>query len=158
MKKIVLILYLFATIPCIATEMCARNDTVVIPLDSEVSATGGGNNASESIWWAIFPYGRIYGYSTLLSAAEGGQSNGSYGSITNTDGKMLPLSDELAGRSGLDANGNERKYCWCRIIHPVKSAWVFAAANCANNCAACCYNYTRSYSKVRNAMFMSVGK
>ena len=127
MKKIVLILCLFVTLPTIATEMCARNDTIVIPLDSNVGGTSNGNNAAEATWWAIFSYGRIYGLSTCLSAAEGGKPSGSMGVYTNDKGQMLPQDEALAGRTGKDADGNDRGYCWCKMTHPAYSRWVFSS-------------------------------
>ena len=162
MKKIVLILSIFVTIPTFATEMCARNDTVVIPLDSNVNGTSNGNNAAEATWWAIFNYGRIYGLATCLSAAEGGKPSGSMGVYTNADGKMLPQDEALAGRTGKDADGNDRGYCWCKMTHPASSRWVFRNSDSASSCASACANdcaiYARSRAALRSGLFGSVGK
>ena len=162
MKKIVLILCLFMTIPVMATEMCARNDTIVIPLDSNVGGTSNGNNAAEATWWAIFSYGRIYGLSTCLSAAEGGKPSGSMGVYTNDKGQMLPQDEALAGRTGQDADGNDRGYCWCKMTHPAYSRWVFAysapASGCVSNCASHCGNYAQRNAALRSGLFGSVGK
>ena len=162
MKKIVLILCLFMTIPVMATEMCARNDTIVIPLDSNVGGTSNGNNAAEATWWAIFSYGRIYGLSTCLSAAEGGKPSGSMGVYTNDKGQMLPQDEALAGRTGQDADGNDRGYCWCKMTHPAYSRWVFrrshSASACASLCALYCGNDAQSSAALRSGLFGSVGK
>ena len=162
MKKIVLILCLFMTIPVMATEMCARNDTIVIPLDSNVGGTSNGNNAAEATWWAIFSYGRIYGLSTCLSAAEGGKPSGSMGVYTNDKGQMLPQDEALAGRTGQDADGNDRGYCWCKMTHPAYSRWVFvssySASRCASNCARDCGSSARNGAALRSGLFGSVGK
>lgn len=162
MKKIVLILCLFMTIPVMATEMCARNDTIVIPLDSNVGGSSSGYSAAEATWWAIFSYGRIYGLSTCLSAAEGGKPSGSMGVYTNDKGQMLPQDEALAGRSGKDADGNDRGYCWCKMTHPASSRWVFynsySASSCASGCAANCGSYARNNAALRSGLFGSVGK
>ena len=161
MKKIILILCL-VSFPAVATEMCARNDTIVIPLDSTVGGTSSSYNATESMWWAIFDYGRIYGVSTCLSAAEGGKPSGSMGVYTNDKGQMLSQEDALAGRSGQDADGNDRIYCWCKMTHPAYSRWVFissySASNCASYCATHCGRYAQRNAALRSGLFGSVGK
>ena len=142
--------------------MCARNDTIVIPLDSNINGTGSGHNVAEATWWVVFPYGRIYGLSTCLSAAEGGKpSSGNKGSYTNDKGQMLPNDDALAGRTGQDADGNERGYCWCKMTHPMSSRWVFyeshPASTCASYCARNC-GYAQESAALREGLFGSVGK
>ncbi len=160
--RIILILCSLITLPVMATEMCARNDTVVIPLDSNVNGTSNGYNAAEATWWAIFNYGRIYGLATCLSAAEGGKPSGSMGVYTNADGKMLPQDEALAGRTGKDADGNDRGYCWCKMTHPAYSRWVFNGSNsasvCASNCAYNCAYNAHSHAALRSGLFGSVGK
>ena len=160
--RIILILCSLITLPAIATEMCARNDTIVIPLDSNVNGTGNGYNVAESTWWAIFSYGRIYGLATCLSAAEGGKPSGSMGSYTNSDGKMLPQDEALAGRTGQDPDGNDRGYCWCKMTHPASSRWVFnnsdSASGCASHCAHYCASRAHSDAALRSGLFGSVGK
>ena len=162
MRKILCVLCVLICVPAIATEMCARNDTIVIPLDSNVNGTSNGYNVAESTWWAVFSYGRIYGLATCLSAAEGGKPSGSMGSYTNSDGKMLPQDEALAGRTGQDPDGNDRGYCWCKMTHPASSRWVFnysySASACASFCARDCAGSARSYAALRSGLFGSVGK
>ncbi len=162
LNKLLIIICIFIATPSIATEMCARNDTVVIPLDSNVNGTSNGNNAAEATWWAIFNYGSIYGLSTCLSAAEGGNPSGSIGVYTNDKGQMLPQDEALAGRSGKDADGNDRGYCWCKMTHPASSRWVFdflfSASNCASSCGHYCGSHTGNNAAFRSGLFGSVGK
>ena len=163
MKKVIYLLVgVLLSLPAIATEMCARNDTIVIPLDSNINATGNSSNVAEATWWAIFPYGRIYGLSTCLSAAEGGKPSGDQGVYTNDKGQMLPNDDALAGRAGQDADGNDRVYCWCKMTHPMSSRWVFdyslPASGCAANCVNSCGLIARNYPALRRGLFESVGK
>ena len=162
MKKVIYLLVgVLLSLPAIATEMCARNDTTVIPLDSNINGTGNGNNAAEATWWAIFKYGRIYGVSTCLSAAEGGKPSGGQGSYTNDKGQMLPHDDALAGRTGQDADGNDRGYCWCKMTHPMSSRWVFtnsySVSFCASNCANDC-SHSHLSAILRRGLFETVGK
>ena len=160
--RIILILSSLITIPSVATEMCARNDTIVIPLDSNVGGSSYDSNFAEATWWAIFNYGRIYGVSTCLSAAEGGKPSSGMGVITNDKGEMLPDDEALAGRTGKDADGNDRGYCWCKMTHPASSRWVFfysySASNCASNCANDCGRHAPAFGVLRSGLFGSVGK
>ena len=125
MQKILLILISMFIGTAHATEMCAKNNTIVIPLDATVAAESGktGYDAIEWMWWAQFPYGKIYGYGTHLSLQEVREIENnpdltSFPSVLNTD------SDELIGRSGTDANGNTRDKFYYKLAHPMSSNWV----------------------------------
>ncbi len=160
-KSIILLIGIFISFPTIATEMCARNNMIVIPLDSNVGGSGNSYNQKEMVWSATFPYGMISGEATCLSAAEGGKPSGTMGVYTNVDGQMLDQSVP-AGLMHYDANNNERGYCWCRMTHPAASRWVFArsfsASHCASNCANICGSYARADAALRSGLFGSVGK
>ena len=162
MKKIALIFLICVMQPAFATEMCARNNMIVVPLDSNVGGSGNSYNQAEMVWSATFPYGVISGEATCLSAAEGGKPSGSMGSYTNSDGKMLPQDEALAGRTGQDPDGNDRGYCWCKMTHPASSRWVFrysdSASYCASTCANYCGLYAQNYAALRSGLFGSVGK
>ena len=154
MKKIIIVLGCFITFGVGATEMCARNDTIVVPLDATVPGTGNGYNTVEWMWWATFEYGKIYGTATCLSKAEVAE--------------LLPSDDdELLGRSGKDATAEKegtadnRGECYCKLTHPMSSRWVFfysySASYCAFNCALNCANSAPSAVGLRSGLFGSVG-
>ena len=154
MKKIIIVLGCFMTFGAGATEMCARNDTIVVPLDATVGGTGYGYNAVEWMWWATFEYGKIYGTATCLSPAE----------VT----ELLPSDDdELLGRSGKDATAesegtaDNRTQCYCKLTHPMSSRWVFGGSNsasdCASYCAINCAIRARTNVGLRSGLFGSVG-
>ena len=161
MKKLFFILSLI--VPAIATAqtMCVRDKSLVISLDKSVGGTGSGYNASEMIWWSDFSYGRIYGEATCLSAAEGlGRTTGQGAYYGVEEYATTPITAEV-GLNGKDANGDERKYCWCRATHPVSSHWVFLGAyasasvcisECTRNCGHVQYNVA-----LRGGVFGSVG-
>ena len=138
--------FVFISGLCRATEMCARNDTVVIPLDASVGVKTTGNNANEFIWWVTFEgeY-KIYGVRTMLSAAEG-----------------KPDTNTSAGLIGEDANGNSRTVCWCRMTHPMKSGWFRGYANSTSQC--CTHILAPGYAgpavslATIKSMFDSIGK
>ena len=154
MKKIIIVLGCFMTFGAGATEMCARNDTIVVPLDATVTGNGNGYNTVEWMWWATFEYGKIYGTATCLSPAE----------VT----ELLPSDDdELLGRSGKDAAAQEsggadnRTQCYCKLTHPMSSRWVFyyshSASNCASYCASNCAYGAHNDVGLRSGLFGSVG-
>ena len=154
MRKIFIILCCFGILSAHATEMCARNDTIVVPLDATVPGTGNGYNTVEWMWWATFEYGKIYGTATCLSKAEVAE--------------LLPSDDdELLGRSGKDATAEKegtadnRGDCYCKLTHPMSSRWVFrnsaSASNCASHCALSCADDARAYVGLRSGLFGSVG-
>ena len=52
--------------------------------------------------------------------------------------------------------------CWCKMVEPAVSSWVFvyaatSAGYCAFNCSYFCANYARYYSAFRSALFSSLG-
>ena len=161
MKKIALIFLICVMQPAFATEMCARNNMIVVPLDSNVGGSTSSYNQAEMVWSATFPYGVISGEATCLSAAEGGKPSGSMGSYTNVDGDMLEQSVP-AGLRHYDADNNDRGYCWCRMTHPASSRWVIgishSASYCASSCAYYCASIAHSNAAVRSGLFGSVGK
>ena len=161
MKRLIWLFFILAPMWTNAQTMCVRDKSLVISLDSGIQGTAYGHNPSEWIWWVDFPYGRIYGDATCLSLEEGlGQT--SVGAYYGTDDyAKTPITAE-AGLSGTDANGNERKYCWCRATHPVSSRWVFSstrpsASECVSWCAYLCGSNVRTSSAMRGGVFGSVG-
>ena len=163
MKNLFVILFAILPIVAAAQTMCVRDNSLVISLDVSIIGTGSGANASESIWWSDFSYGRIYGESTCLSLDEGlGQT--STGAYYGADEFANTLITAEPGLSGLDANGNERTYCWCRLTHPATSAWTLKenlSQRCSTNCAAACGRdaYTNHYTgnSFRAGLFKTIG-
>ena len=162
MKRMLIIFMMLFCLPCIATEMCARNDTVVIPLESANNGVSHGYNNNEFTWWVDFDFGRIYGYATCLSIDEGLGRNGPMGAYYGTGEYANTFIDAKPGLTGTDANGNERKYCWCKMIHPASSRWVFeqsfaSESSCVSTCTYRCALYVPSTAALRSGLFGSVG-
>ena len=162
MKRILMgvILCVLPMVAC-ATDMCARDDIMVMVFDPQVTGTGHGSNAAEWSWWAAFPYGRIAGEATCLSKTEGlGQTTQGKYYGTGTYASTFITAD--SGLSGTDDAGEERKYCWCKMTYPAVSRWVFSyatgsASACASNCAAGCGADVRRYAAMRVGVFGSIG-
>ena len=148
MQKILLILISMFIGTAHATEMCAKNNTVVIPLDATITSSDVGNNKIEWMWWVRYDYGKVYGSATCLSSEE--------------VASLLPSADdELIGLSGTDPNGNARTQCYCRLTHPMSSNWEFNLGRDQNLCESACASYCTQpdvyNSTVRYKMFNSIG-
>ena len=128
MKKILMIVALCVPFCAFATDMCARDDIMIMVFDPMVNGTDSGNNAAEWTWWASFAYGRVAGDATCLSAAEGLGRTSGQGAYYGTGDYANTFITADAGLNGVDADGAERKYCWCKMTHPASSRWVFGYA------------------------------
>ncbi|HIS70473.1 MAG TPA: hypothetical protein IAD02_00590 [Candidatus Enterousia intestinigallinarum] len=56
------------------------------------------------------------------------------------------------------SGGTDDKECWCKMVSPAVSSWVFAnfsrsASLCANACASICASYARIHSAFRAGLF-----
>ena len=142
MQKILLVLLLILTTTSAnATQMCARRDTTVIPLDASISYNNK-RQAFDVEWWGyqIYDFGNVYIIGTCLSLPEIEQ----YIKITAGIPMILPTDiDELQGRSGdyiaSDGTVYPRQYCYGKVVHPMSSQWAYRAdyqtsAGC-NQCA-----------------------
>lgn len=148
-KYIIAVLILF--IPCVtyALTMCARDNSLVISLDSGVV---GANkivaNNPEYLWSVGFSYGTLVGEATCLSGNEAERD----------------LKDIPKGLHGKDNTSTDRLYCYCRMTHPALSGWGWSnsfvsSQDCMNNCAAyCARNVNAGATYLRKALFNSIGR
>ena len=56
------------------------------------------------------------------------------------------------------STSDDNKYCWCKMVSPAVSPWVFRYSDtsvgyCAVNCAGLCGQYARSSSAFRSGLF-----
>ena len=171
MKKLSLILALIMVASnANATQMCARRDTTVIPLDGipggkNVNGKTYWNDRWEWVWYAQFEYGRVYGAATCLSVQDVRDIQGDQ-SLTNYVSTLVTDEDEIQGRdeyyNGDDTNTEyERKFCYCKLTHPMSSRWVFRysynATNCSLDCANSCASNAFGNVGWRSALFRAVG-
>ena len=170
MKKIIICLFCLIAFNAHATEMCARRDVTVIPLDATV-LDGAGNQQCDNIewiWWGNPSYGKIYGTATCLSLHEVREIVGDSNLASVPGDMVLPTDDyELMGRYGY-YNGdtsipeNERKYCFCKLTHPMSSRWTYNNVRgdfqtCIDFCSDFCGRALNNMNYQRR-MFNSIGK
>ena len=169
MKKIIICLFCLIAFNAHATEMCARRDVTVVPIDASVLDGWGmwQSNKLEWIWWGNPSYGKIYGTATCLSLYEVREITGNPSLGTLNGNIVLPTDDyELMGRYGYwnsDTSNPEyeRKYCFCKLTHPMSSRWVSQGNNSVQGCIDFCAEYCgRELGNLNflRTMFNSIGK
>lgn len=169
-KIICFICLVFISLGAYATEMCAHRDTTVVPIDATVnSIAGGGFDKVEWVWFNNYSYGKIYGTATCLSLQEIRDIVGDQNIKYIYFPYILPTDDyELMGRSeyynGDTSNSEyERKYCFCKLTHPMSSQWAFnsgisSASTCKDFCADYCVRNSHAGVDFRTILFRSIGK
>ena len=138
MKKIFIILLCMITLNANATEMCARNDTVVIPLDATINHERFYADVIEWLWWDVYEYGTIYGNGACVSKKEMMMYSDWNGIGTNFPGRLNTSSDELVGSQGYYMNADtdpdipdsekpdyERRFVYVKLTHPMSSNWTY---------------------------------
>lgn len=60
------------------------------------------------------------------------------------------------------SGGTDDKYCWCKMVSPAVSSWVFgsgigSASGCASLCARNCAGYAAHNASFRAALFSGLG-
>lgn len=142
MKIILCFAVLFVPLVAVADTMCVRDNTLVISFGGGEKKLSQGYSIDSAIFWQDYDVGRMYGEATCLSAEESLGRVSGYGAFYGVGEYENTLVSAEKGLRGVDKNGNERKYCWCRYTHPVASAWVFNAENnSATDCASSCFSY-----------------
>ena len=135
MKKHLII----AGIICAASIPPAYAVTKCVKLTPSTTCTSSSGAFGQSNWSATCGGIEIQGV-----AFCGSQNGGSIGAT----------SESVTTSSTSDDN----KYCWCKMVSPAVSSWVFnvsaeSAGACAYLCAYNCAGRARSVSDFRSALF-----
>ena len=140
-------------VPTYATTMCVANDTVAVVLNPNLPIKGSGSNVTTGTWWVWSDAWTLYGISACLNSGKGlGQEEAFV--------HLYDINDEGKDKFVV---GSEKygSYCWCRLIHPLSSNWVFhynygRQSMCAQHCAGSCAERSRDTLKLREALFNSI--
>ena len=135
MKKHLII----AGIICAASIPPAYAVTKCVKLTSSTTCTSFSGAGNQSNWSATC------GGIEIQGVALCGYRNG---------GSIGTKSENVTTSSTSDDNKN----CWCKMVSPAVSSWVFsysgsAAGYCATNCASNCAFYAQINSAFRSALF-----
>ncbi len=123
-----------------AANTCYSGGAVPMSVDISIGGTNFTYNAADMTWTANFDYGDVSGIAVC------NDTSGSWGVAS-------PQYDFESGTTGAK--------CWCKMLSPARSAWVYngsynSASQCATSCAYC-VNYVSSNADFRGGMFGSVG-
>ena len=171
MKKVLSILLCVCSLNANATEMCARDDTVVISLDATL-APGSELfiNSTEAMFARSFDYGTLVFATGCFSWNDLRQIQGDE-TITTLPGILSTSDEDLIGNSGW-YNGdesnpdNERKYCYYQLIHPMLSKWhvnrydanLKTAIGCSSGCTGTSNIRVLGRQDWREMLFDSIGR
>lgn len=157
-KYIIAVLILF--IPCVtyALTMCARDNSLVVALNSGIAGDSTAADVNDWTWRTDFSYGALVGEATCLNPTNGHPQNDTITGLTvRNDGTNVP-NDFPKGMQG-----TQNFFCWCRITHPINTIWVYSnrfanGAACTNDCTTYCANTVQGNLSMRKAMFNSIGR
>ena len=135
MKKHLII----AGIICAASIPPAYAVTKCVKLTSSTTCTSHSGAVGQSNWSATCGGIEIQGV-----AFCGSQKGGSIGATTET--------------VTTSSTSNNNKYCWCKMVSPAVSSWVFGGSapstdNCVGGCASSCGYDAQINSTFRSALF-----
>ena len=135
MKKHLII----AGIICAASIPPAYAVTKCVKLTPSTTCTSYSGAAGQSNWSATCGGIEIQGVAFCSS-----QDGGSIGATSET----------VTTSSTSDYN----KYCWCKMVSPAVSSWVFdgsrpSAGSCAYACAGSCASTARTFASFRSGLF-----
>ena len=116
-------------------------DPATYGLDPDINGTNYTYDASAGTWTTNFDYGDVSGISTCNS------TSGSWG-------VAYPQYNFEQGTTGV--------YCWCKMLRPARSAWVYlyeygSASDCDAYCADVCAYRVRYDADFRRGVFGSAG-
>ena len=111
-------------------------DPDIEPTDYTYSQISSGNGT----WDVTAPYGHVTGIATCNTTSGSGAT-------------AYPQYNFEQGTEG--------QHCWCKMLSPARSAWVYrtdlsSAAGCAAGCANRCTIFVHGSAAFRSAMFGSV--
>ena len=135
MKKHLII----AGIICAASIPPAYAVTKCVKLTSSTTCTSSYGAVGRSNWSATCGGIEIQGVEFC-----GSRNGGSIGTKSETVTTSL--------------TSDNNKYCWCKMVSPAVSSWVFSfsytdAGSCTSNCAYNCAGRAQSQSAFRSALF-----
>ena len=173
MKKVLAILICTLTLNAHATEMCARDDTVVVPLDATIEPAGTTFiNAAEAMFSKNFSYGTLVFATGCFSLNDLRQIQGDPTITAQSLPYILSTSDERYIGNSSWYNGdegdpeNERKYCYYQLIHPMLSKWQInrydgnlkTAIGCSSSCTSSCSSRVLERQDWRQLLFDTIGR
>jgi len=141
MKKIIILIATFLPIFAHAENMCVKDGSVMVVLDPQIGGTALSNNATGKTWSTQFSYGIISGI------------GGCYNNVGATQGAVASNQTNITPYS-------TGYYCYCKMLRPIESPWVFSGFNhgynCPSDCASYCSSNAASAVALRTGLFSNL--
>ena len=124
---------------CAASIPPAYAVTKCVKLTPSTTCTSYSGATNQSNWSATCGGIEIQGVA-FCGSKDGGSASATTESVTTS------------------ATSDDNKYCWCKMVSPAVSSWVFyfsevSAGACAYYCANDCALHAQRSSKFRSALF-----
>ena len=144
MRKIVIALITLLPIVAYGDNMCVKDGSVLVVLDPQINGTALSNNQTGKTWSTRFSYGIISGI------------GGCYNDVGSTQGVVASDQANITPYT-------TGSYCYCKMLKPVESAWVYnvsfySVGYCASGCASSCSSNTASAVVVRAGLFGNIAE
>lgn len=122
-----------------SAAMCVKPNVTAVVMDPEIGGSALSSSSALKTWSTTFPYGVISGIASCYS-------NVGTGVATN----QTMLNQNTTGT-----------FCYCKILRPVVSKWVYAinvgnGNTCASDCASVCASRAGSVAALRRGLFGSI--
>ena len=117
--------------------------TKCVKLNSSTTCSDFSGEYNQSNWSATCGGVSIQGVA-FCGSQDGGETGATTDAVTTS------------------TTSDNNKYCWCKMVSPAVSRWVFTqaitpAGYCANNCAFVCAGSAQSSASFRSALFSGLG-
>ena len=132
------------------TNICRKNNTLVILLSKSTNGQSATSDASDKTWSVTFNYTTMSVQSRTSSSISGEAACNEISGSANTPNTALITSVTDEGTN-----------CWCSMTAPAISYWVFnqtygTSAACASGCAAACASSVNTSTLFRTGMFGAI--
>ena len=110
-------------------------------MDPSVAGESRDNDTQNKTWTVTFTNGTV-----VSGIASCNDISGTY-------------AQPYSGNQNNIQPGTEGINCWCRMLYPVRSAWVYdmETNGCSSNCAYTCGHHVNTLSDFRRGVYTSAG-
>jgi len=138
-----------------AIEACLSNDSVAVVLDPSITIPNNNYtyNYLLASWGVNASYGTFSGTSACLSTNYG---LGDLKAYTENGGVLVDNGTIVTGGE------DHGLYCWCKMLHPAVSLWVFRTkdnqdlSHCLRYCSDYCAHGLQLWENFRSVIFGAV--
>ena len=142
MKKILVAFGIMFPIFAYAESMCVKDGSIMVVLDPQIGGTALSSNVTGKTWSTQFGYGVVSGIGGCIDTMI---------TIGQVAGNQTSITPYTSGAR-----------CYCKMLHPVESLWVYTNAcggksgTCLSYCASYCSSGVATDVAIRVGMFGNI--